>query len=40
MCRLDAVENLMAMKDTVDSARQLMRQVPDLERLLSRYPPS
>lgn len=34
--RLDAVEELMERKSTMTKAREIMRTLPDLERLLRR----
>lgn len=33
---LDAVENLIAVRSTVDECRLMLRQMPDIDRLLSR----
>jgi len=38
-CRLDAVDNLSRLLSRVDAARSVLRSVPDLERILSRYVP-
>ena len=34
--RLDAVEDLIARSSLIDQAREIMKQMPDLERLLRR----
>ena len=36
-CRLDAIEDLMSRRSLVSEARDILRTLPDLERLLRKY---